>query len=114
MGARVELEDLAMDAMTYELDAGHKAEDVQEEDRFYLSDDYKRRVVEHMSVAQVRGACAWRSAPGPRRRPPRRHPARRARRIGAAPPAAAGRRRAGAPPARARVPTPAVRSRSRS
>jgi hypothetical protein len=54
MGARVELEDLAMDAMTYELDAEYKAVDIQEEDKYYLSDDYKRSVVEHMSVAQVR------------------------------------------------------------
>jgi hypothetical protein len=53
MGARVELEDIAMEAMTYELDSGHKAEDIAEEDRFYLGDDYKRKVVEHMSVAQV-------------------------------------------------------------
>jgi hypothetical protein len=105
MGARVELEDLAMDAMTYELDSGHKMEDVQEEDRFYLSDDYKRRVVEHMSVAQVRGARAQRAAWG---RPPSRRRRRRRRPQGA--PAA------GAPAARwctgsllvRRQPTPAA------
>ncbi|KIY99877.1 Amidinotransferase family protein [Monoraphidium neglectum] len=32
---------------------GFTAEDIAEKDRFYLTDDYKREVVEHMSIAQL-------------------------------------------------------------
>jgi arginine deiminase len=53
MGARCDLEDVAMDSLTYQMAAGFKAEELTESDRFYLSDEYKRQVVEHMSVTQL-------------------------------------------------------------
>lgn len=86
IGARVELENLAMQALTYDLDANYKCapsapspvpssvlkstfgmghylttlpaptcrmEDLAEEHRFYLSDEYKRTVLEHMSLPQL-------------------------------------------------------------
>lgn len=53
VGARVELEDLAMIAVTYKLAEGYSVEDLDVEDRYYLSDDYKRKVLEHMSVPQL-------------------------------------------------------------
>lgn len=50
---RVDLEDLAFSALRYEMDKSHKVEDLAEEDRKYVSDAYKREVVEHMSVQQL-------------------------------------------------------------
>ncbi len=35
------------------MDAGWKLEDLDDADRKYVSDDYKREVVEHMSVPQL-------------------------------------------------------------
>lgn len=37
--------------------SGHKEEDLEEADRFYLSDDYKRQVVSHMSISQLIEIC---------------------------------------------------------
>ncbi|KAK2079528.1 hypothetical protein QBZ16_001922 [Prototheca wickerhamii] len=53
VGARVDLEEFAMQALTYELAPGARLEDIEEVDRYYLSDDYKRKVLEHMSVPQL-------------------------------------------------------------
>lgn len=53
MGARVELEELAMKALRYRLAPGTDPASVTPEDAFYLSDAYKRRVLEHMSIAQL-------------------------------------------------------------
>jgi arginine deiminase len=53
MGARVDLEELAMRALKYRLADGANAGDVAEADRIYLTDDYKRRVLEHMSIGQL-------------------------------------------------------------
>lgn len=53
MGARVELEELAMKALSYRLAPGTDPATVSAEDAFYLSDAYKRRVLEHMSIAQL-------------------------------------------------------------
>lgn len=53
MGARVELEDLAMRALAYAVAPPDTEADVEEGDRAYLGDDYKRRVLEHMSVGQL-------------------------------------------------------------
>ncbi|GAB4818895.1 hypothetical protein N2152v2_005941 [Parachlorella kessleri] len=53
IGARVALEDFAMEALTYRLSDGCKAEDLDEADRYYLSDDYKRKVLENMSIPQL-------------------------------------------------------------
>lgn len=53
MSARVDLEELAADAMTYAMAAGHKLEELEERDRYYLSDDYKRTVIEAMSTTQL-------------------------------------------------------------
>lgn len=53
MGARVELEDLAMRALSYEVAPPDTEADVDAADRAYLGDDYKRRVLEHMSVGQL-------------------------------------------------------------
>ncbi|KAL4539920.1 hypothetical protein Ndes2437B_g01739 [Nannochloris sp. 'desiccata'] len=53
VGARSELEDFAMQALTYKLAEGASLEDIEAEDRHYLSDEYKRKVLEHMSVPQL-------------------------------------------------------------
>ena len=53
MGARVDLELLAMRALSYTVAAGSTPEEFDEADRAYLSDDYKRRVLEHMSINQL-------------------------------------------------------------
>jgi arginine deiminase len=53
VGARVELEDLGMSALTYALEEGGSLEDLEPDDRYYLSDEYKRKVLEHMSVPQL-------------------------------------------------------------
>ena len=53
MGARVDLEELAMRALEYRLADGADAASVSEADRVYLTDDYKRRVLEHMSIGQL-------------------------------------------------------------
>lgn len=53
VGARVELEGFAMQALTYKLAEGAVREDIEEKDRHYLSDAYKRTVLEHMSVPQL-------------------------------------------------------------
>jgi arginine deiminase len=53
VGARVELERFAMQALTYSLGEGASLDDLDEKDRYYMSDDYKRKVVEHMSVPQL-------------------------------------------------------------
>jgi arginine deiminase len=53
VGARVELEEFAMQALTYRLAEGGAMEDIDEKDRYYLSDGYKRTVLEHMSVPQL-------------------------------------------------------------
>lgn len=51
--ARVELENFAMQALTYRLADGASLEDIEAADRHYLSDEYKRKVLEHMSVPQL-------------------------------------------------------------
>jgi arginine deiminase len=53
MGARVELEELAMKALSYRLAPGTDPAGVSADDAFYASDAYKRRVLEHMSIAQL-------------------------------------------------------------
>lgn len=53
IGARVELEDFAMQALTYRLAGNATLEEIEAEDRYYLSDEYKRKVVEHMAVPQL-------------------------------------------------------------
>jgi arginine deiminase len=53
MGARVDLEELAMRALEYKLAEGADPAAVAESDRVYLTDDYKRRVLEHMSIGQL-------------------------------------------------------------
>lgn len=53
MGARVELEEMAMTALTYSLDEGVDLSELREEDQQYLSDDYKRDVLQHMSILQL-------------------------------------------------------------
>ncbi|KAK9833540.1 hypothetical protein WJX81_003550 [Elliptochloris bilobata] len=53
MGARVELEELAMKALVYKIAEGHTIDDLTEEDRYYLTDAYMREVLEHMSIAQL-------------------------------------------------------------
>ena len=53
MGARVELEEMAMTALTYSLDEGVELSELREEDQKYLSDDYKRDVLQHMSIPQL-------------------------------------------------------------
>ncbi|KAK9829371.1 hypothetical protein WJX72_005446 [[Myrmecia] bisecta] len=53
IGARVELEELALKALTYSMAADHTLEDLAEPDRYYLTDDYKREVLEHMSITQL-------------------------------------------------------------
>lgn len=53
MGARVELEELAMKALSYRLAPGTDPASVSPADAFYLSDEYKRSVLEHMSIAQL-------------------------------------------------------------
>ena len=53
MGARVDLELLAMRALSYTVAPGSAPEEFDEADRAYLSDDYKRRVLEHMSINQL-------------------------------------------------------------
>ena len=44
--ARMELEELAMKSMEYKLAEGTSEEDLEEGDRYYLSDEYKRSVWE--------------------------------------------------------------------
>ncbi|KAL6776838.1 ADI1 [Auxenochlorella protothecoides x Auxenochlorella symbiontica] len=53
VGARVDLEDFAVQALTYQLAKDGRMEDIEEADRYYLSDEYKRKVLEHMSVPQL-------------------------------------------------------------
>ncbi len=53
VGARVELEDFAMRALTYALAEGAALESIEARDREYLGNGYKRRVLEHMSVPQL-------------------------------------------------------------
>lgn len=40
-------------ALTYRLAEGNSLEDLEERDRYYLSDEYKRTVLQHMSVPQL-------------------------------------------------------------
>ena len=42
-----------MTALTYSLDEGVEASELREEDQQYLSDDYKRDVLQHMSIMQL-------------------------------------------------------------
>jgi hypothetical protein len=42
-----------MQALNYDLAEGVSIDDLAEEDRFYLGDDYKRTVLEHMSTSQL-------------------------------------------------------------
>ena len=53
MGARVELEEMAMTALTYSLDEGVDLSELREQDQQYLSDKYKRDVLQHMSILQL-------------------------------------------------------------
>ncbi|KAL6748381.1 hypothetical protein V8C86DRAFT_2879369 [Haematococcus lacustris] len=53
ISARVDLEDLTFSALDYEMAPGYKVEDLAPEDRCFLSDAYKREVVEKMSVSQM-------------------------------------------------------------
>ena len=43
----------AAQALTYRLAEGTTLEDLDAQDRYYLSDEYKRKVLEHMSVPQL-------------------------------------------------------------
>ena len=51
VGARVELENFAMRALTYT--SSFPMEEFKEEDKYYLSDAYKMDVLSHMSVPQL-------------------------------------------------------------
>eukprot|EP00854_Cymbomonas_tetramitiformis_P023642 gene23642-28638_t len=51
--ARQELEDLARSRLEYKLDTEHDLKDLSETDAYYLSDQYKRHVLETMSVAHL-------------------------------------------------------------
>lgn len=51
--ARVELENFAMQALIYKLAQGVTLEDIEINDRHYLADEYKIKVLEHMSVPQL-------------------------------------------------------------
>lgn len=42
-----------MTALTYSLDEGVELSELREEDQQYLSDDYKRDVLQHMSILQL-------------------------------------------------------------
>jgi arginine deiminase len=53
VGARVELEEFAMQALTYRLAEGSSLDDLDQKDRYYLTDSYKRTVLESQSVAQL-------------------------------------------------------------
>lgn len=53
VGARVQLEDVAMTSLVYTLAEGVAIEDVDARDRHYLSDAYKREVIENMSTQQL-------------------------------------------------------------
>ncbi|GBF90210.1 arginine deiminase [Raphidocelis subcapitata] len=53
MGARLALERLAAATLTYTMAGGHSVQEVAESDRAYLTDAYKREVIEHMSVTQL-------------------------------------------------------------
>ena len=53
MGARVELEEMAMTALTYSMDEGVDVTELREEDQQYLSDKYKMEVLQHMSIMQL-------------------------------------------------------------
>eukprot|EP01024_Parvocaulis_polyphysoides_P038241 TRINITY_DN34286_c0_g1_i2.p1 TRINITY_DN34286_c0_g1~~TRINITY_DN34286_c0_g1_i2.p1 ORF type:complete len:491 (-),score=62.11 TRINITY_DN34286_c0_g1_i2:386-1645(-) len=53
IGARVDLENLAMEALKYQVTDNFTIDDIDEKDRFYLSDEYKRQVLENMSVTQL-------------------------------------------------------------
>lgn len=53
VGARVELENFATQALTYCLAEGYTMDDLDADDRYYLSDEYKLKVLEHMSVPQL-------------------------------------------------------------
>uniref|UniRef100_A0A7S0RB30 Arginine deiminase n=1 Tax=Chlamydomonas leiostraca TaxID=1034604 RepID=A0A7S0RB30_9CHLO len=53
VSARVDLEDLAFSALDYEMAAGHKVDELAKEDRKFISDDYKREVIEKMGVGQL-------------------------------------------------------------
>ena len=44
INARIQLEDLAMNALTYVLNPAFKIEDLSEKDRYAISDVYKRKV----------------------------------------------------------------------
>lgn len=53
VGARVELENFATQALTYRLADDFTVDDLDVDDRYYLSDEYKIKVLEHMSVPQL-------------------------------------------------------------
>lgn len=53
VGARMELEDLAMNALTYAVAPGASLEGASAETLRYFSDEYKRHVLERMSVSQL-------------------------------------------------------------
>eukprot|EP00878_Enallax_costatus_P010464 GHUV01010925.1.p1 GENE.GHUV01010925.1~~GHUV01010925.1.p1 ORF type:complete len:467 (+),score=159.73 GHUV01010925.1:196-1596(+) len=57
MGARVELEDLAANTLTYKLAEGHQLSDLTKADQYYLSDEYKRTVLGSMSTSQLIEIC---------------------------------------------------------
>lgn len=42
-----------LQALTYRLAEGHSLEELEEKDRYYLSDEYKLTVLQHMSVPQL-------------------------------------------------------------
>ncbi|GIL80090.1 hypothetical protein Vretimale_12910 [Volvox reticuliferus] len=53
MSARVDLEELAFEALKYVMAQGHDLVSLAEEDRHYLSDVYKREVISAMSTTQL-------------------------------------------------------------
>lgn len=53
VNARVALEDLAMRALTYTLAEDSSMDQLAEGDRYYMTETYKRNVLEHMSTTQL-------------------------------------------------------------
>ncbi|KXZ51615.1 hypothetical protein GPECTOR_12g579 [Gonium pectorale] len=53
MSARVDLEELVFEALTYKMAAGHETTALTEADQYYLSDVYKREVISAMSTTQL-------------------------------------------------------------
>lgn len=57
LGARLELEALAANSMTYQLATSTDSASLSEAELFYLSDEYKAEVVSAMSTSQLIEIC---------------------------------------------------------